>query len=490
MTDRSTPPLPPGLEAIQRRWRDLPRREQDLLYATEFAEPFAPLFADRPLAGAPDDLPRPRFLVSLLGLSWQPVSLMAAWCKPERMLVIGTEVSLDLTVGGEDVLSLIARIAGIPRGAIEPARVGDPGEAEIYRHVRDFIQGTGVPPREVFIDPTGGKKSMSAAAALAGYVLGAPLVYVDYADYHGSHRIPIAGTEFPRLLVNPLEVMGDLELRDVFRAFDRSDFQEAERLAARLARRLYEPREAECLAFLARGYGAWDGFRFAEAREAFGDARGLLERYADQGRWRWAPAIREGLGRNLRALDALARIEEKSARLEDGIPLLAWYLAAAERLLGAGKVSLAVLLTYAAIERHVGLCLWVDFGLDPATPDYARIAERLDRKAYCAAGRHLLGKDYEPRDPSGPLMFATGAQLLAALSPERLNQGDLGFLRGLSITRNRCEYEHGFLPRPPERSNAKSFLPRARDIIARACEDAGVLEARIEDCRFPKLEVE
>ena len=41
-----------------------------------------------------------------------------------------------------------------------------------------------------------------------------------------------------------------------------------------------------------------------------------------------------------------------------------------------------------------------------------------------------------------------------------------------------------------QRRNAERFLPRARDIIARACEDTGVLGSWIDDCRFPKLEVE
>jgi CRISPR-associated protein (TIGR02710 family) len=480
--------LPPDLVDLQRRWLTLGRKEQDELYASEFAPRFAPLFAELPLHGAPGPLARPRALVSVLGLSWQPVALMAAWCKPQRMLVLGTEDSFRLTPGGEGVLSLIARIAGLSREAIEPIRIGDPGEADIYRAVRDFLRRPGVHAREAFVDPTGGKKSMSASAALAGFLAGAPLVYVDYGEYHGPNRIPVAGTEYPRLLANPLEVMGDLEMRDIFHAFNRSDFGEAERLALRLAERLYEPREAECLAKLARGYGAWDRFDFASARQALGAALNELDRFATQGGWTWASHVRAALAANLPALDALEKVQKKPASLDEGAPLLVWYLAAATRLLDAGKSSLAVLLIYAAVERYVGLCLWVDFHLDDEKPDYSLVADRLDRAKYDEAGRRLFGKDYKPRELDGPLMFSNGAQLLAALAPTRLDMNHLGPLKGLSSIRNKCEYEHGFLPKAPAVNDAEHHLNKVIEIVAQSCGDEREFRRRMEECRFATLE--
>ena len=55
---------------------------------------FAPLFAGLPLHGAPAGFERPRALVSVLGFSWQPVALMAAWARPERMLAIGKSLGV------------------------------------------------------------------------------------------------------------------------------------------------------------------------------------------------------------------------------------------------------------------------------------------------------------------------------------------------------------------------------------------------------------
>lgn len=167
------------LSELQQRWRNLPRNQQDELYAYEFAPSFTRLFANLPLHGAPDGFEKPRALISVLGFSWQPVALMAAWVQPERMLVIGTTDSLAVKVGNEGVLTTISRIGCVERDQITHVEVGDPGEADIYRAVRDFLRRSDIPVRQVFVDPTGGKKSMSAAAALAGFLEGASLGYVD-----------------------------------------------------------------------------------------------------------------------------------------------------------------------------------------------------------------------------------------------------------------------------------------------------------------------
>ncbi len=477
--------LPTDLQDLRARLSQLPREEQGDLYARAFARPFAERFARLPLHGAPADL-RPRALVSVLGLSWQPVALMAAWCNPTRMLLLGTDDSLAIRAAGEGVVALIARVAGISPDVIEPARVDEADERDVYARVRDFVAQAGTPARSVFVDPTGGKKSMSASAALAGFLAGAPLVYVD-GEYDAARRRPVIGTEYPRLLTNPLEVLGDLELRDIFSAFNRGDFLEAARLAERLAGRLYTPREAECLARLARGYARWEDFDFPGAHETLATARDDLARFGGRGGWSWAAAVQGTLEHNLAALATLADIQETPARVQDGAPLLVWYLARARRLLDAGKPSLAVLLIYAGIERYVDLCLWVDYGLDDKSPDYARVSSRLDRERYDRAGRAFFGKKYRVGELGGPLQLANGAQLLSALAPERLSLDDLGPLQGLCRARNECEYEHGFLPKVPAVADAKRYWDTAVKIVAPAVGREEDLGRRMAECRFPLL---
>lgn len=477
------------LKALQRKWATLDRSERDSLYSREFGPVFAPMFANLPLHGAPDGFERPRALVSVLGLSWQPVALMAAWCRPERMLVVGTDLSLDAKVDGEGVLSVVSRVSGVERDRIRATAAGDPGEEDIYEAVRDFLQTSGIPARSVCVDPTGGKKSMAASAALAGFLAGAPLVYVDYSRYDAVSRIPVPGSEYPRLLRNPLEVLGDIERIGIFSAFNRSDFVEAGNLAARLAERLYEQREAQCLKLLADGYAAWDRFDFEEARGHLVQALDCMKRFAEQGRWNWAPSVLPVVDLNLRALAALSamRGSEKPARIEDGVPLLVWYIAAARRVLDAGKTSLAVLLTYATVERAVDLCLWVKYGLDDEAPDYRKLGGLLDRGEYDRNGKALYRESYRSRELEGPLMYGNAVQLLATLSPDLLPPRDLGVLKGLAEVRNRCEYEHGFLPSVPKRLPAGNFLGKATELVARLCGSPGLLDSMLKMYRFPSI---
>lgn len=479
--------LSAALQEIKDRWLELPRREQDELYAAEFAPAFIPHFAKLPLHGAPPDLGRARALVSVLGFSWQPVALMAAWVRPERMLVIGTQESLAVTVGGKGVLALVSELSGIDRDRIRVEEVGDPGEEDIYRAVRALLEQHEFAAREVFVDPTGGKKSMSASAALAGFLAGAPLAYVDYAKYDGPNRIPVAGSEYPRLLANPLEVFGDLELRDIFAAFNRSDFLVAKELAGKLAQRLYEPREAECLVKLSAAYAAWDRFDFAAALTELDGAADHLDRFSRAGGWAWAPAVHEAVQANKDALRDLVAAQQnrKPRAIGEGRALLAWYLAAARRLLDAEKPSLAVLLTYAAVERFVDLCLRVEFGLDDENPDYSLVEDGLDLDRYDEAGGRLFGKNYRRRELAGPLMFGNGAQLLAALRPELMRSEDLGELAGLSNARNKCEYEHGFVPVTPAPKRVEKYLEKAQSIVDRVFE--GDLDDWIARLQFPRV---
>jgi hypothetical protein len=132
------------------------------------------------------------------------------------------------------------------------------------------------------------------------------------------------------------------------------------------------------------------------------------------------------------------------------------------------------------VERFVHLCLWVDHGLEATSPDYPAVAGRLDDALYERAGKALFGRGYERRPLEGPLMFANGAQLLAALAPSRLPLEDLGHLQGLANARNRCEYEHGFLPVVPRPDEVDRFHQRVRALIARASDEPGRFEERLQ----------
>ncbi len=480
-----TATLDAELTAIVERWRTADRREQDIIYAKEFAPGFVPLFAQLPLAGAPESLGRPKGLVSVLGLSWQPAALMSAWAHPERLLVLGTKESFAVEVAGRHVLELILQFSGLSAAMVEHRALESDDEAGIYREVRQFLDRHGYRPREVFIDPTGGKKSMSAAASLAGYLSGSPLVYVDYAQYQERNRIPLAGSEFPRLLANPLDVFGDIEKGRVFDAFDSGHFDEAEIRATELAGHLYEPRPAETLARAAAGYGAWDAFRFRDALATLREVQALLSKHDPQDRWHEVQDIRELLPAHLQHLEAVCAGGDTPETWQAGRCVLLNHLAAARRALAWKRTSVAVLLLYATIERMLNLYLRAHFGMRMEQPDFTAVDALIDRAEYEKAGA-LLGESSAWPPHEGPLMFASGLRLLAGLRPGLLSDSDLKTLRDLGNVRNTCEFEHGFMPRPPDRKRVDDLAKRVTRILEHV-DDAWGGEDELARLRFPRL---
>ena len=176
--------LSPELAAIKERWLTADRIQRDEIFRLEFGEPFARMFAELPLHNAPAGLKdRPSALISVLGFSWQPVALMAAWVRPERMLLLGTRESLEEKYGNETVIQIVSRVSHIDAERIEKRVIAGDAEFIIYRETKAFIQRYNLSPRKVAVDPTGGKKSMSVSAGLAGFLSGSLLVYVDNTGY-------------------------------------------------------------------------------------------------------------------------------------------------------------------------------------------------------------------------------------------------------------------------------------------------------------------
>ncbi|MEW6667552.1 MAG: TIGR02710 family CRISPR-associated CARF protein [Thermodesulfobacteriota bacterium] len=487
-----TAELSPDLTAIQAKWLKARREEQDIIYAEEFAPGFIPVFAGLPLHGWEGERPAFKALVSVLGLSWQPVTLMAAWARPERVLVLGTPKSLDMKVKGEPVQDLLPRLSGLSHTRFDFQELKEPEELTIYQKVRSFLEFYRLEPRQIAVDPTGGKKSMSASAALAGFLAGAWIVYVDYAGYEAEGRIPVAGTEYPRLLRNPLDVFGDWEFDRVRQAFRSGNYEEAHHLAESLAGRLYEPREAQALALMSEAYGSWHRFDFGKASERLEALSTYLERFGPLSPWAWARAVLPKVRGQCALLKNLAMLAERLAAgenlnaVEEGIPLVLNHLAAAERALSQRQVSPAMLLAYSTLERYVVLCLWAEFRLDDRNPNYPAL--NLDLDHFHEVGNLMHGKQYDRRDPSGPIALSLGVQLLATLKPGLVPGKSLGPIRGIMNDRNNCEFEHGLCAKAVRHEDVEKHIKTVKAILGGSpFLQNGVLEEKLDMYRFPGI---
>ena len=461
--------LSPELAAIKERWLTADRIQRDEIFRLEFGEPFARLFAELPLHNAPAGLKdRPSALISVLGFSWQPVALMAAWVRPERMLLLGTRESLEEKYGNETVIQIVSRVSHIDAERIEKRVIAGDAEFIIYRETKAFIQRYNLSPRKVAVDPTGGKKSMSVSAGLAGFLSGSLLVYVDNTGYDTEKRIPIAGSEYPRLLSNPLSVFGDLEFDKIKNAFNRGDFQEASNLACNLSEKLYEPRLAEIYHGLAEGYKAWSRFEFILAKKKLDESRGVLDEFATIAGWNWVASLVKKIEENLTVLEVLVSIKERPKIMSKGAPLILNHLASAFREFEKGRYHLVQLLAYATVEKFVDLHLYVAFDLDDDKPDYSLIERDLDLSVYHGLGRRMHGKQYDEQPPNGKLTFARGLRLLAALKPDLLSGEDLVYLQNLATERNKGPYEHGLFHSAVKPAKIKSQLNFVRNMIEKS----------------------
>jgi len=397
-------------------WRRAATRvAKDDIYRERLAQPIADQFRafGRTAEGNyPNHLPT-KNLISVAGFSWQPVVLMAAHLQPERMLVIGTKESLDPETVGWSIKELIARIAGIPADSVFARPVGDPLELGVYEAVKIFLEEA--PPGRTVVDPTGGKKTMSAAAAVAGYLYDADLVYVDYGDYTGN--VPVPGTEFPRAMANPLTVFGDLELRRIRRAFNRGAFVDAASTAMRLARE-HQIEEASLLALLATAYGAWDAFNVADALDT-------LDELVDH------PMIKETFDDEM-----CARIEEHRKALSklkggsDDSWHIAALLSAAGRRQIRGRYPESMMLSWASVE----------FGAQAYLKGHAiRVTSHgTDTLEVAIRDRGLDPADYMKR--GGPIYKAESVKL--ALDHVE-SAASLDRVRSLWEQRNRSPFAHG-----------------------------------------------
>ena len=472
--------LTEDLQAVVARWRAAPdRAARERIYAEALAEGYAPRFAELPLHGGVAGQPRPRALVSLVGHAWQPAALMAAWVRPERLLLLRTR---EPATGAPSALELVSRLSGLSLDRIEHQWVLGGGELAVYEEIRDFLARGRLKPDELAIDVTGGKKSMAVAAALAGFLAGARLLYVDYLEV--DRGTPVPGTEYPRLLANPLSILGEIDIDRIREAFDGGHYLDAERRAEDLARRLYEPWTAEALGLLAQGYGAWHRFDFERARSALGELRTLLDARGNHAGAAWVGRVRPVLDGHLARLDGLLASTAKPDTIAQGMPGVLNHLAAASRALAQEDLDDATLLLYATVERYVDLCLWVDAGLTDRDPDYGRLAGRLDLERYRDLGSRLF-EGPPPDRPHGPLLYLSAVLLLATLVPERLPEGELGWARGLGRMRN--ELVHGLVPTHPGAGEVASKLARVKGLLASAAGGAAALDAELAALRFPEI---
>ncbi len=386
-------------------------------------------------------LPEVDLLVSLSGFSPATTILAFELVRPEQLFVISSEG----TTASIDVIHehLVPRI--LPARHFRHKSCDGTNPLAIYRLVKDEVAGLARsrPSAEsrrptVLIDITGGKKVMSAAAALVAWQLDTRLCYID-SMYDGEMRQPIPGSERLLILDNPTAIFGDQELESAVETFRSGAFAVAHERFAMLAESMSEPSRARLLRDIAALYQAWSDLDLER-----------LPVLADQVSRELASPL---AGVNSSTERQLARqLEFIGHLIQDGsfIKVLNFYVLG-EHYSRLSRTDFAALLYYRTIEGAFQQRLGLRFsGFDCASPQYQLmdVAEEDLLRGYNRVIQQLGWPAVTALPRKIGLMNA--AVLLHALDDSLLRRIDIKDAKGLNYlskqaeVRNKSVLAHGY----------------------------------------------
>lgn len=203
------------------------------------------------------------FIVSV-GTSYEPIVLNISLLQPKQILFLYTEKT-------KKYLDKIAKNCKLTLDCFSMRKIHETNPLDIYQEIKAaYLEWK--KPEKLYIDFTGGTKSMSAAAAMAGAMINVQLVYVGSEDYLTDFRKPRPGSETLYFISNPLNVFGDLEIEKAVALFEQGNYAGAREKLESLKEQVPEPGVRQQLNFLyllASGYEQWDALEFIRSEQIF-----------------------------------------------------------------------------------------------------------------------------------------------------------------------------------------------------------------------------
>ncbi|MFH1532983.1 MAG: hypothetical protein ABIK09_19840 [Pseudomonadota bacterium] len=360
-------------------------------------------------------------LISMAGLSPETTIMVTRLLRPRKLVVVSSsEAGEGIDVIGERLIGE----GGLRQQDFHRVECDPTNALEIYKGVQQHIKR--LRSREaaptIFVDITGGKKVMSAAAALVAWQLDLPLCYLDGA-YDPSLRQPRPGTERLRFIGNPSALFGDQALAAALKLIDSGAFRAAAAQLDDLVERITEPIQARFYSAIARFYADWCDLDLEHLESA---AHRLEELLSDH-----RVRLERGSSRRLR------RQVDFSRRLCEGPSpdfLLSHFLLAEHYHARMARRDFAALLYYRTLEGCFSERLRSAYGgFDTAAPEY----HLFDIPEGELLGRyHEVAAEVFPRfSPAtalpGKLGFMTAALLLHIVGDSLLNRAKFSDLKGL-----------------------------------------------------------
>ncbi|NUT03168.1 MAG: TIGR02710 family CRISPR-associated protein [Hamadaea sp.] len=384
-------------------------------------------------ARAASELPKQNVdvLVSLCGFAATPTVLTYELLRPQRLVVITSRDATDSVdlIGQRLVASGRLRFQDFRH---VPVDASDP--LDMYQHISRELSGQD--SRRAVIDITGGRKVMSAAAALAAWQLNLGLTYIENQFDPVTRQLR---HDEVRLIAldNPTTLFGEQELARALEMFRSGAFEAARQRYDEIADRIAMPGKARLMRALAELYRTWCDLDLA----ALPTAAAGVEAGLSQGRREVTPATATVIDRQLAFVQQLAA-GDRTAFVVCFYVLGLHY----QRL---GRHDFAALLFYRTVEACLTTRLRNRYpGFDPDDCDWTLLGGAAAVRANYQAVCRSLTPSAPSALPSRMTLF-NAAILLASLNDKvaqrtgLINMHRLNELRERTRARNKSVLAHG-----------------------------------------------
>jgi CRISPR-associated protein (TIGR02710 family) len=412
-----------------------------------------------------------------IGLSSEPAVYSLQQINPDFAAFICTRESAN-------TLDKVWEVISLPQSHVWQREIADAPD-QIGRLVHEFYNAflwlrddCDVQPQQIQIDPTLGRKWMSAGVTMIASYLGLSMSYTD-VRFKDNKPDPTTMRFIP--LGNAYDQTGFLEAEKARELFNQFEFSAASEVFERLRPTLSASADLYAgLAQLARTLHRWELFEHYDRslRDDFNRAFNHLDRSAYSG------AVPHGFADFLAETRRLAdAVDEVTGVLKPCLMATVDLLLNAERRVRQGRYDDATARSYRALESLSQLYLATRFQLATSNPDYSQLTQA-QREAIVANGLSLSAK----------IALEEGWRLLWALrddsAQEVLEQRKNGKLynkfQGVLDDRNNSILAHGWNPVGAER--ARRMVGRLKDVLIKAeGESVRSLMARLEPPALPSF---
>lgn len=431
------------------------------------------------------------YLILSVGTSYEPLVLNISLLNPEHILFLYTPET-------EYVLEKIVEYLQLKSMVYQKRMVDSTDPLSVYYEIKQAYLSW-ERPSKVYIDFTGGTKTMSASAALAGPLIDVQLVYVGTEKYLPDFRKPEPGSEVLYYIDNPVEVFGDLELEKVFTLIERYNYAGAAEKLQHLKENIPDPLNRQQINFvylLVRIYEKWDALEFQSAYEMMEQLLKELKRDYRMHKNILMMDFQPGLNAQFKLLAQLRRIpgfiaaKEQFHILENKSMMVALTFTMytnAMRREQQEKYDMATLLLYRLLEM-IEQSRLMSYGIYISRPEYghtyfsraAKCYQNLEKKEQIelfktkvSEIRKNLFRGSQEQYLPNPVSLLDGFILLAALGDPMLNEegkaeGQLQRIRSMVYLRNNSIFAHGL--GPVKQSDYFKFRNFVHEIFKKYCE--------------------